>query len=164
MPMPKGGTKARKPTALKLVEGTLNVTRQNKDEPKVMPKVPKAPDHLDEEEKAAWKKFGSLLGPMKVCGAGDFAALESLVTCWVHSQRLRSQLRADYSAGDLKLTYECESKNGAVVEHPKAALKILGDVDRRLKDWLGRFGLTPADRSRVSSDGADQGSKDDEFA
>lgn len=165
MPVERGSTKARKPTALKLVKGTLNKSRANKAEPQVDVRIPDPPDHLDEDERAAWTKYAGLLGPMRVCAAEDFAALESLVTVWVQAQRLRAQLREDAKTGDKKLTYESITESGGKIERAKAALTTLNEVDRRVEKWLGKFGLSPADRSRVSAGKAD-GKKtgEDEFA
>jgi len=169
MPVPPGSTKARVPTALKLLRGTLNKSReakQSRSPPAVTLGIPDAPDHLDEEESAAWERFARILSPLRVCAQEDFAALESLVTAWVQVQRLRAELRADAAAGDKKLTYESVNDKGATMQRVKPAVTALNEVDRRLKDWLGRFGLTPADRGRVSADtdGKKAGDREAEFA
>lgn len=162
MPTPIGSTKARVPTPLKLLKGSLNPSRENKRAPKVRARVPPAPEHLDVEERTAWQRFARILSPLKVCASEDFAALESLVTTWVQAQRLRAQLRRDAEGGDKDLTYETTNAMGGEMQRIKAAVTALNEVDRRLKDWLGRFGLTPADRGRVSADTNGKDPKDPE--
>lgn len=166
MPVPPGSTKASVPPALKLLRGTANKSREaKKNPPKTVPKVPPPPEHLDEEERAAWAKFAAILDPLRVCSAEDAAALESLVTAWVQAQRLRAELRDDAEGGDKTLTYETTNQAGAAMQRIKAALTALNEVDRRVKDWLGRFGLTPADRGRVraAGDGKDSSDPEAEF-
>jgi P27 family predicted phage terminase small subunit len=164
MAMAKGATKARKPTVLKIVGGTNNVTRQNKKEPKVHPEVPGAPEYLTKQERAAYERFAASLGDMRCTTKDDFAALEQLACTYAEMQRLRQALR-DEDPNDL--TYETFNKYGAV-RRLRPELTALGDVDRKLLALLGRFGLTPADRSRVNDEGLDgEGSKprsgEDEF-
>jgi phage terminase small subunit len=52
------------------------------------------------------------------------------------------------------------------MQRVKPIFSALAEAERRLRDWLGRFGLTPADRSRVrrASDGKGKKRKEDEFA
>lgn len=169
MPIRKGGTKARKPTRLKFVEGTENASRRNAAEPAVEGEradalIALAPDRLDAEELEVWTDYARQLGPLRVAGKEDLTALEALVTCRVQWLRLNAQLRKDAAKGDKKLTYETITSSGSKIQRSKAALTTLNEVDRRLKDWLARFGLTPADRARVNSDEAPgERNKDEEF-
>lgn len=148
MPQEKGGTRSRKPTALKLLQGTLNTTRQNKAEPHGTPGIPQPPDYLCPEELLIWHRFAAILDPMRIVNREDFASFELLVATYGEMVRLRNALRRDGYA----MTYEtANDKTHTVMLRARPEMQLLADVDRRLVTLLARFGLTPADRSRVSS-------------
>lgn len=155
MSVPKGSTKARRPTVLKIIRGTENVTLKNKREPASAFSVPAAPSYFTKAERTAYDRFGECLDRTRVCTKDDFAALELLATTYCEMQRLRQALR-DEDPDDL--TYETFNKYGAV-RRIRPELSALADVDRRLLGLLGRFGLTPADRGRVDDLGVDADGK-----
>jgi phage terminase small subunit len=72
---------------------------------------------------------------------------------------------AEAAEGGHRETYESVGKNGTM-QRVKPIFAALAEAERRLRDWLGRFGLTPADRSRVSTgdNGKGKKRKEDEFA
>ena len=132
------------PTALKLLNGTVNTGRQNAHEPHLPPAIPDAPAHLNAEELTAWAMFGGLLQPMRVVTQADVTALELLATTYVHRARLAQALREAS-----QLVYGAKKADGSVMLRTRPELTALADVDRRLLVLLGRFGLTPADRQKV---------------
>lgn len=145
------------PTALK-ARGTLSPSKVNPLEPKLEPHYPDPPAHLDEEERAAWLRFGADLEPMGVVTRADWAVLELLVTTYVQGQRLRASIRA---AGGGPV-YQ-----SGVLLRARPEFAMLNEVDRKTVLLLSRFGLTPADRSRVSSPEASASpseNPEDEFA
>src|SRR5688572_3218304 len=96
---------------------------------------------------------------MGVTAAEDAAAFELLVTTYVQHQRLAATLRAE------SLTYTTVNAQGGEMIRARPEVALLADVDRRLLVLLGRFGLTPADRSKVvSHPGNASADPDDEFA
>jgi P27 family predicted phage terminase small subunit len=153
------------PTNLKPMNGMLNPTRENRDEPKLTPHIPEAPARFNDEERAAWEKFARLLEPLRVTTDVDAAALEMLAVAWVHHQRLAHALReAKQLVYASKTVTREKDESGEEVLVTKLLLRTrpelaaIADVGRRLLVLLGRFGLTPADRARVvqlSEDGSD---------
>jgi len=57
-----------------------------------------------------------------------------------------------------------ETKAGGEMERMRPAYSALMDADRRLKAWLVEFGQTPAARSKVKTNGAEDGEKEDPAA
>jgi P27 family predicted phage terminase small subunit len=137
----------RKPTVLKLVEGTYRPDRANSAEPALHVAAPKPPKHLSARARKAWPAVASLLEGMRVLTAAGAFALEALCECYVELVEARETLRANGGA-----TYV--TGGGMLRPHPAAA--HAADADRRLRSWLNEFGLTPAARSKVSAN-ADQG-------
>jgi hypothetical protein len=162
MPVPPGSTKARKPTHLKILKGSFRPGRSNALEPKLPPETPIAPEALAADEKAVWAQFVDVIGPMRVATKQDFAAFQALVLCQTKIDRLEGRLRLD---PDKKETYESVGKNGSMWR-VKPEFTLLSELYRQLQGWLGRFGLTPGDRSRVSAgdNGKGKKRKEDEFA
>lgn len=151
----------RKPTRLKVIDGTHNSTRDGKgraDEPNVHAnRVPEAPSYLDKHERAAWDAFARVIGPNKITTDEDFAAFEMLATAWSQRQHISQALREMKGV----YTYESVSKHG-VMQRVVPELPALNEVDRKLDRLLSKFGLTPADRSRVKMGRAGSGDGDED--
>lgn len=146
----------RKPTALKELAGTLQPCRTNEREPRLQPGVPLPPPHASAMARKVWPGIAGMLEEMGVLTAADAPALEALCETYADLLRARQALDRGISDGeDLiaaagDLTYVTEGKNGKMLRaRPEVAM--VADADRRLCMWLARFGLTPADRSRVSA-------------
>lgn len=166
MPVPPGSTKARRPTNLKILSGTFRPSLANKDEPKPLAEIPPAPAHLDADEQAAWKYFSEILGPFRIVTKQDEIALERLACCLVEVRRAQEVIRQRAKDGKTDPTYESVGPKGTTMRRVEPIFSALAEAERRLRDWLGRFGLTPADRSRVSTgeNGNGKKRKEDEFA
>ena len=148
----------RKPTQLKLINGTLRPGRANPDEPKLPFAIPDPPPYLSADERDAWEMFSASLTNLRIGSAADFAALEVLACNWATAQRMREVVRRE---GD---TYETTTPQGCSMVRPRPEVAIANKADAMVLAMLSRFGLTPSDRSRVSS--APHGRKgggDDEF-
>lgn len=160
----------RKPTHLKVVAGTDQPCRTNKKEPKPRRERPSPPAHLSDKAKTAWGAAAVILDRMGVLTEADGFALEGLCEALADLHQARSSLarpiigrRLDKETGEEnvwtiaeagELRYVSFGKDGVMVrQRPEVAM--IADADRRVSMWLAKFGLTPADRSRVSS------SKDD---
>lgn len=141
----------RKPTNLKLVEGTFNVTRERQrhpdgKEPTPSVGIPECPASLSLKAKDAWSKFAKLALDLGTLTVADGEALAGLCETYVELTEARRQLRA----GGAEYTYVTTNKDGNMMIRPRPEIAIIQDADRRYLNWLGRFGLTPADRSRVT--------------
>lgn len=134
----------RKPTQLKIVKGTFQPERANEDEPAFVFAIPTPPAYLSPEEREAWDMFAKTLAGMRITTDDDRVALEMLSCTYAQYQRFQAVLR---KKGD---TYETTTAAGSKMFRPRPEQVLLGDCERKLLNLLGRFGLTPADRQRVS--------------
>jgi P27 family predicted phage terminase small subunit len=150
----------RKPTALKLLSGTLRKHRENGNEPKPKRSIPPIPHHLSPANKAAWRELAVIADGMGVLTEADPVALEAMAGAL-------TDLRAARAALDAPL--EIKSKDGTMIAMAKAGERYywtgargvpvrkvrpevadIADADRRFLAWCQRFGMSPADRARVS--------------
>jgi P27 family predicted phage terminase small subunit len=110
------------------------------------------PEGLDEEHQRSWERHAALLTGMKVLTVADGLALESMVRAHVELRRLQAEV-AQLPAFE-------RSDSGLLKRHP--GISAIADYDGRYLSWLTRFGLTPADRSRVSA--STDGNEDNPWA
>lgn len=154
MPMPIGGTRKMKPTQLKVATGSdlKHPERMNKAEPKNVTRgIPPAPPYLSEGEKDAWRKFGAVLdGAFHVLTKEDFAAFESLCCSYDEVRRLRDSLRKAEEVLCEEPKFNKAGDPVGVILKARPEWALLNQADSRLMQWLGRFGLTPGDRGRVT--------------
>ncbi|NPD67287.1 P27 family phage terminase small subunit [Lichenicola cladoniae] len=159
----------RKPTHLKVVGGTAQPCRTNKAEPKLKAARLAAPAHLSRRAKLAWAKASRLLHDMGVLTVADGVALEGLCEAIADQRDARSSLSEAVSyvhqehgaprevqiAAAGSLTYITVGNSGPMIRmRPEVA--AIADADRRVSMWLAKFGLTPADRSRVGAAGMEK--------
>ncbi len=136
----------RLPDETKRICGTLRKDRTNNLAPVPTHEHPVAPKHLSRAAKKAWPLVLQLVDP--VVALSDVIALEALVECLVELREAQATLRKRGGT-----TYESSTPTGTIHRaYPEVA--IVADRRRELLNWLSRFGLTPADRSRVSVNGA----------
>ena len=152
----------RKPAALKLVTGTLRADRKNVQMPATLPidRIPAPPKNLDAYEKAAWLRLAKIVQPMKIATTEDMVAFQEMVTSLAVCDAAREDIRAN------GITVEGFTDRGAPISRKNPAVEVLATFKRLLAAELARFGLTPADRERVSQLTGDAGSEDplDEFS
>ena len=136
----------RKPTKLKLLKGTAQKCRMNPKEPKPARGIPSPPPHLSDRAKTAWGYVGGLLDRMGIVTEGDALGLEGLCQCYSELVEAREALRERGAT-----TYESVNGGGGTMYRAYPEVALVADADRRFRGWLQAFGLTPADRSRVSA-------------
>jgi P27 family predicted phage terminase small subunit len=135
----------RKPTALKIVDGTFRKDRANANEPRPDRKRLPSPPHLDAGARKIWRGYAKLLDDMGVLTVADRTALECLVMAHVDLTAARQALAARDG-----LTYECYTKTGVTIRlYPE--VRLVNDATKRLHSWLSAFGITPADRNKVET-------------
>jgi P27 family predicted phage terminase small subunit len=150
----------RKPTALKVVAGTDRKDRRHAHEPQPEQVLLPAPRGLSVRAKTVWRLAAPLLHGMRVLTAADGPALEGLCEAIADLRAARAALAKSISIGigpdkeviaaGGSLTYVTVGKSGPMIRmRPEVA--AIADADRRVCMWLGRFGLTPADRGRVGA-------------
>ena len=130
--MPKGGHN-RKPTQLKIVQGTMRKDRSNPNAPELELVIPEPSEGLPKEAKEAYKILAVILNDMRVLTKADQGELESLALARAQIKYLSSKL---FNKLDIN-------------EFRKVQI-ALNDAIRTSAALSVRFGLSPADRGRVS--------------
>lgn len=155
------GGRPRKPRALKLVQGTDRPDRANKRAPTPGPApLPPPPKDLTTHEKRSWKQLAALVDPLRIAAAADVVAFREMVRC----HGLITQAAAELRAAGGKLTYEAFTEAG-VSYRKRPELELIATFTKLLDGKLARFGLTPAEREKVTKIGDDAaGDPLDEFA
>lgn len=131
----------RKPTSLKLIQGTLQKCRTPKDEPVAEISCPICPDHITGPAKSEWDRITSSLLEMGVMSKHDGPALE--IYCTSYAEMLKAR------AGVEKIGMLIKTPNGYPVKNP--LITIANEAENKCLKILVEFGLTPASRSKVSA-------------
>ena len=132
--MPRGG-KNRKPTALRVLQGTARADRTPKNEPKPRPVAPKAPPWLDPVGKRVWRANAPVLERLGLLTEADGNAFGAFCEAFARYLAAVKRLRTAV-------------KDGATELRPWES-----SVERALHDvrQLGaEFGWSPGSRSRLS--------------
>lgn len=137
----------RVPTALKVLQGTVEWSRTNPQEPKPPVAAPPMPLGMSKSAKRAWASLCDMLTRLGVLSTLDQVALQELCECvsTIHHCRDALKVRGGY-------TYECSTSGGATMRRAHPEVAILQESTRQLRQWLNEFGATPASRSRVKAD------------
>jgi len=131
----------KKPTALHLIEGTGRKDRMNPSEPKPKVEIPEAPKHLSKEARAEWDRITPLLEKQGLVTHLDRAALAMYCTAWGDHVKAQNMIRKH---GTVEKT-----SNGNLIQSPYVSMSNHAmEIARKL---LATFGMTPADRSKVSA-------------
>ncbi len=137
----------RKPTRLKLLQGTYRPDRANTEEPLPAGELGPAPSRLDKDQAEAW---GEIFAQAWWATASDRVGAELLACTLGDIRRLRRELKDE--------SVLVQGSRG-LVRNPKSYL--LREAEAVAVRLLAEFGLTPASRSRVKAprrneDGAQQ--------
>ena len=146
------------PTVVRLVRGNKNKRPVNDREP-ILPVLQlDPPDSLDDRHKAVWLDYAQLLSNMRVLTIADASALMRLTRLKVRVEDLEQDIDANgYS-------YTTVDQQGNEHQTTRPEVRAWGDADRRFKQYLTEFGLTPSSRTRVKTNGpATQPDKADDF-
>lgn len=143
----------RKPTQLKVLEGTARKDRSNPAEP--TPPVAgvheRPPVWLRASSRPWWRRIRPLLVQMQVMTGADPVALGLLCDALADYVAARKVIEVKGS------TFETVGDAGLMVRQ-RPEVYIAADAWRRSKLMMTEFGLTPASRAKVSA--ADVGSID----
>lgn len=132
------------PTETKRLQGTLENSRINPNEPQVTITIPVPADWLPDEVKEIFRDFALQFAQMRVLSEADGKALELLAEAYYEYQQARQFIHANGS------TYKSDTANGTIVRaYPQVA--IAADAYKRVRAMLIEFGATPAARSRVNA-------------
>lgn len=111
-----------KPTALKVIQGTVRNDRSNKNEPSPDSRMPKCPAWVNRHGKREWKRLLTELDKFGIATGFDFVAFAVLCNMW-----------GEYIDG-------VQSGDSVSIAHIT-----------QMRLYLIEFGLTPSSRSKVSS-------------
>jgi len=146
--MPRGGHN-RKPTQLKIVSGTYRPDRANPREPHLrVTRIGRPPDRLTPDQRESWRELALVVNAMRVAARSDLVAFESLVG-WVTLQR--QALASLYAGGNTSTVYARPGPGRERVLARRPELATISLAEERIAYYLGRFGMTPADRVRVAA-------------
>lgn len=129
----------RKPSALKLVQGTARADRTNGQEPEPMllnDLTP--PEHLGERSAAVWRDVAPMLRELQLLTVADRIALEMLCDA-VADYRVAREARAD--------EFVATSHKGSQMLSQWLVAQLA--CGKRAETLMGRFGMDPVSRSRV---------------
>jgi P27 family predicted phage terminase small subunit len=129
------------PTPLKLLRGTLEKSRENKNEAKPKVKIPRIPKHLLPEQKKYFRYFAKLLLPAGLVTEIDGTALAMLAQTWDRYVKASEKYN---SVGPVVL-----SPNKFPIQNPYLA--VLNKAQEQYLKLEVEFGMTPSSRSRVRS-------------
>jgi P27 family predicted phage terminase small subunit len=140
------------PTPSKLLEmrGSWRANSRP-NEPKPATTVPKCPGHLSKEAKAEWRRIVPELEALGLISNLDLAALAAYTQAygrWVQAETILAR-------EGLTVTFP----TGAVQKSPY--LQIADKALDQLRKFIVEFGLSPASRTKVHGNPADD--SDDEF-
>lgn len=153
--IPSSG-RPRKPTAIKKLAGTLKSERTNHSEPAGRAiAIPPPPRHLSDLERAAWRRLARVVDPMRIATEADLEAFELLVS----EVALVDAARASLRACDGEILVAEETAHGTSLK-PRPEIGIIERHNKLVMYHFSRWGLTPADRSRVSTLGDGRPSTD----
>lgn len=131
----------RKPTPLKVIQGTQRADRINHNEPTPEPQIPKPPEHLHGESLIEWERVSKELYKIGLLSEIDRSALAAYCVVWARWADAEHKLKTE--------PLVIVSKNGQPFQNP-----TLGIANRSLdlmRSYLSEFGMTPSSRSRVTA-------------
>ncbi len=131
-----------KPTAVKLLQGNPGKRAINRAEPKPRVILPRAPEHLSDEEKAKWKTTVKELFPLGLITTIDQDALA--MYCVIFMRWLKAE-RMVREKGEI-----IKTAAGNIIQNPY--LSIANRALDQLNKLGAEFGMTPSSRSRVKAD------------
>jgi len=139
-----------KPTALKKLQGNPGKRALNKNEPQPTKKAPTTPKHFNKQQKYWYKRLCEEFGDMGVLTVVDGKALELLVDTYVEWRE-----HCDIIKTEGYIYYKTSGTGDRIPQtHPSAIAK--SDAAKRLKALLAEFGATPASRSKVEVEKAQE--------
>lgn len=154
----------RKPTKLKLIEGTIRADRFNEEEPEAPPAdVRTPPDWLPprSEARRLWRRVAPVLSRMGVLTVADTDALALLCSVLADVIELEEDIRK--KGREYESYIELEGEKGETIVkrivRPRPQVAMLSDARRMVKAMWVEFGMTPSARSRVKANTGD-GKKD----
>jgi len=144
----------KKPTNLKLIQGTFREDRAQRNEPTPPIEIPVVPAHLSDEAKVEWERVSQELAELGLLTKIDRAALAAYCDCWADYLEA-AKLCANKDGQDRKVI---KTAAGNFVENPYFSIKKR--CLELMHKFLTEFGMTPVSRTRINAHPKD---KEDDF-
>lgn len=129
----------KKPTKLKLVQGTARPDRIDPNEVEPEVECPSCPSHLEGEARAEWERIAPELTRLGVIARIDRSALAAYCLTWATTV----EMEQDIAENGRTQT----SEKGWSQQRPEVSM--LNAAYQTMHRYLTEFGLTPASRTRV---------------
>ena len=129
------------PTKLKLLKGTAQKCRMNKDEPQPEVGIPSPPNHLSKDAFVEWGRVTHQLYQLGLLSDIDRSALAAY--CQIYGRWVDAETQL--AGTGLVIT----TSNGNIIQNP-----LVGIANKALElmhKFLTEFGMTPSSRTRVST-------------
>lgn len=133
----------RKPTQLKILQGTYQKCRANPNELKPKTGKPKASKGLNTRVRKKYDELGYILTKMGILSEFDGPAMEILAVSLVEYE-----IASDWLINNSSNLRD-KDKDGKFLSVYKFYVAWADGAFKRASSMLAKFGLTPADRSRV---------------
>lgn len=134
----------RKPTQLKVIQGTFKKSRENLNEPNPPAGIPEPRKELSKRTREEYYRLAEDLNKMGVLTEVDGIALE------LCADALAEYWTATEVIDKLGACIECVNKNGGTYMVKRPEVTQAADAWRRAMVMLQQFGLTPSSRGKVS--------------
>jgi P27 family predicted phage terminase small subunit len=144
----------RKPTNMKVIEGTFRTDRANPDEPRPAVEIPSCPAQLSAGAKREWYRIAALLEEMGLVAKVNRASLAAYCSLYARWIKAESEIAAEGEIYKV-ITGEKRAVDGTVTvfysykKSPWVDIALKCAVEMR--HFANEFGLTPASQSKVSA-------------
>ncbi len=133
----------RKPTPLKILDGSNKKNPTPKDEPIYDPSIPEPPEHLTDYALEEWERISKMLYPLGLLTDADRAAMAGYCQSYGRWRLAEEQLQKTPGL-------VIETQSGNLIQNPLVG--IANKAMEHMRKFITLFGLSPADRTRVSVD------------
>jgi len=144
--VPRGGHN-RKPTALKVLQGTARPDRMV-NEPKPQPIAPKPPSWLPREARRKWRELAPKLERLGLLTELDGEKFAAMCMHWAVMVEAAKEIKRR------GVLVPSARGDGALVKNP--ALQILRDNSKAFDRYAGQFGMDPQSRGRIDLPESDE--------
>lgn len=144
------GGRPRKPTHLKVVAGTAQKCRINKDEPKAKGGWPVAPDWLSERSSVIFDETCRRMSGMGTLSEEWADVIADYASCVEEIEITTGIIE------DLGRTYTTTTQTGDTMFRPRPEVAMRSDAMRRAQALRAELGIGPASKSRVSAGKSDE--------
>lgn len=145
------GGKNKKPSAIRKVEGNAGHRPLNDLEPEPEPRDPPMPEDLGAKAQKVWNRLLPILRGMKVLTVADGDALGALCTARVRWRQAEDMI--DRMGPLIYEEHETLDGNIEIKIKKNPAVTVAADSFKQMTALLAAFGLTPASRSGIKTNG-----------